>query len=544
MQSRLLNIRGISWQACTTVVIVTVCISILSSCRPKGDDPPVSKGSPTSKTSDQAEGGDQQIPSEPLFASWETPRAVLMFSGDEHGYLEPCGCTEGQSGGFALRADLVRQIQEERNWPLSAFSVGGSLRPERVTYPQSKIKFRQMLQGLNLMGYQGLQLGQEELLLGPDSLFELHTGFDVENNFDVPFLGANVTFYGTKELGTPVNSRMVEVGEARIGVVGIVGATTIKQLEQTGLTTDEAVLKLNSPQEAIQAALAELEAAQPDLLVLLSHSELDESDALAKQFPQFRIVVTANSAEDPRKEPQFVGETMIVHVGRKGKNVATVGLFPDNSLKHELVELRVERFTDHPAMLALMESYQADLQQSYDQLVNDQLAIPHSSGQQFAGAESCKTCHSYAYNIWSKSKHAHAFESLEKGHEGPDGKYEHWTSRVWDPECLSCHTTGWDAQAALRYHSGFLSLDQTPHLAGQQCENCHGPAAEHVQLETAWKQAGGAPTAAVIDSRLSLRRLKSQAEQQLCVKCHDYDNSPKFHFETYWQKVNHSGRRD
>jgi hypothetical protein len=39
--------------------------------------------------------------------------------------------------------------------------------------------------------------------------------------------------------------------------------------------------------------------------------------------------------------------------------------------------------------------------------------------------------------------------------------------------CLPCHTVGYQLP------SGFTNLSITPHLAGVQCENCHGPAANH-----------------------------------------------------------------
>ncbi len=377
-------------------------------------------------------------------------------------------------------------------------------------------------------------------MLGPDALYIEHQAISTEEGFDVPFLGANVTFYGTKELGTPINSRIVQIGETKVGVIGIVGNTTLKKIEQTGLTADESLLKIDDPAEAIRNELATLKSEHPDLLVLLSHSEIDESEALAKEFPEFQIVVTANSAEDPRKKPEFVGETMIVHVGKKGKNVVAVGLFAKNELKHELVELDMDRFAIHPAMVELMQEYQDVLKEQYDTLVNDDLAIGHPTGHTFAGAESCKECHSYAHSIWSKTKHAHALESLTKGRPGQEAT---WVDRIWDPECLACHTTGWEPQEVLQYKSGFVSPEKTTHLAGNQCENCHGPAAEHVALEKTWKETGNL-TPETIESRKSLQLLKAEAEQKVCSRCHDHENSPKFDFEKYWKEVNHSGRKD
>ncbi len=44
---------------------------------------------------------------------------------------------------------------------------------------------------------------------------------------------------------------------------------------------------------------------------------------------------------------------------------------------------------------------------------------------------------------------------------------------AFDAECVTCHTTGFE------YNSGWQSPAETPHLAGNQCENCHGPGSKH-----------------------------------------------------------------
>ena len=479
----------------------------------------------------------------PLLEGWTDPRAVLVFSGDEHGYLEPCGCSERQSGGFARRADLFEQLREERGWSVSAFDVGGILDPERVTDPQSLIKFSTMLDGFNRMGYQGLTLGQEELMLGPAALFEEHTKVSSEEGFDVPFLASNVTLYGTPELGTPIKSRIVEVGNARIGVIGVVGQSAIKELSDSGRLSDENELKIDPPTDVLQSAIDDIKVESPDLIVLMSHAEIDESKQLAEKYPEIPVIVTAGSAEDPRPKPDYVGETMIVSVGKKGKNVAVVGLFDEGKLKHELVELDMDRFDSHPEMTDLMRDYQDDLKAAFDDLTSDDLAIAHPSGSTYVGSDSCKDCHKQAYGVWDDSKHFHALKSLTEGREKYEGE---WVDRIYDPECLACHSTGWDPQRAWRYKSGFVSKEKTPHLAGQQCENCHGPASEHLEFELAAKQNGKLSqreeydrTQAMVALRLNLK----EAEVKVCSKCHDHDNSPNFDFETYWKKINHSGMR-
>ena len=40
--------------------------------------------------------------------SWHNDTVTLIFSGGELGYLEPCGCSEGQLGGIARRDSSVK----------------------------------------------------------------------------------------------------------------------------------------------------------------------------------------------------------------------------------------------------------------------------------------------------------------------------------------------------------------------------------------------------------------------------------------------------
>jgi hypothetical protein len=67
----------------------------------------------------------------------------------------------------------------------------------------------------------------------------------------------------------------------------------------------------------------------------------------------------------------------------------------------------------------------------------------------FVGPASCRTCHAQAFEMWSKSPHAHATDSLT-----PEQRKS--------PMCLSCHSR--DEQR---------SSPADP-VAGVSCETCHG----------------------------------------------------------------------
>jgi len=144
----------------------------------------------------------------------------------------------------------------------------------------------------------------------------------------------------------------------------------------------------------------------------------------------------------------------------------------------------------------------------------------HPSGNQFVGSASCADCHDEEFEIWAD------------GIEGDGGPHEKatrdlaqnpnddrvWVQRHYDPECMSCHATGWNPQKFYPYKSGLIDMEKQDHLLGNGCENCHGPGSAHVAME------------------------------ELASKHHDLDNSPDFlkegGFDKYWPKIKHGDGKD
>lgn len=82
---------------------------------------------------------------------------------------------------------------------------------------------------------------------------------------------------------------------------------------------------------------------------------------------------------------------------------------------------------------------------------------------QYAGWQNCAECHQPTLATVVKTPHSAAFTNSMFADQGGQT----------DASCLPCHTVG--------YHlpTGFSSKSATPQLGSVQCENCHGPAANH-----------------------------------------------------------------
>ena len=152
------------------------------------------------------------------------------------------------------------------------------------------------------------------------------------------------------------------------------------------------------------------------------------------------------------------------------------------------------------------------------------------------GSETCSDCHTTAYEIWKNTPHHHATESIVHPPERAE------VQRHFDPECLSCHVTGWNPQQYFPFKSGYFELEKSKHLHGNGCENCHGPGSAHVAAENGDVDL----TEEQINSLRKSMVIPLAKAEHMCMECHDLDNSPDFHkegaFMEYWNQVEHSGK--
>jgi hypothetical protein len=118
----------------------------------------------------------------------------------------------------------------------------------------------------------------------------------------------------------------------------------------------------------------------------------------------------------------------------------------------------------------------------------------------YSGSEFCQACHRAQHSTWSLTTHAYAFETLA----------EHGKDR--DPECLPCHTVGWN-------EPGGYSLERpAPFLEGVQCENCHGRGGPHQSPKFATEVG----------------------YERACLRCHTEEHSLRFSFADRLPLVSHA----
>ena len=143
--------------------------------------------------------------------------------------------------------------------------------------------------------------------------------------------------------------------------------------------------------------------------------------------------------------------------------------------------------------------------QAYQRAVQKDFAAKEAKGRKllaktnFIGAAACQGCHLQQYQVWKNSAHANAMLTLQN------------KKKAQDSDCVACHSVGFDT-------GGYVSLRLSPHLAGVQCENCHGARKAHI---------------------LDPKRNAGAKITFTCRKCHHPPHTAEFDQDAYWQKIKH-----
>ncbi len=417
----------------------------------------------------------------------------IAFTGEENGYLEPCGCSEAQLGGFSKRHTLINHLMK-KDENLILLSLGDI--PDKIGR-QDEIKMETALSALDQMGYVAHNLGEKDLDMGSDLLGYLsqinNVDFLSSNIVDLTPQVLNIKPYIIKEIK---NKGLI----LRVGILGILSPELIESNYQD--------MEVKDPVESLKPLISDL-IGKTDFLILLSHAEIEESVKIAEACPEFDLIISGHRVDRPDLYLEKVNNTYVIPVGEKGKYLGKITLqlkrkqlgvgqhFNSDSFAIETIALD-ERYEDSPEIEALLKIYQQRLKD--EELVKNVFKEEPPSNLAFIGNSDCSVCHNKIFKHWEETSHSSAYETLVKsGHE-------------YDPECLECHTIG------LNYFTGFETIETTPELKGVGCESCHGPGSSH--KETQSKDYGG-------------------VDVDQCIICHESEHSPHFQYGDYWKKIMH-----
>jgi hypothetical protein len=489
----------------------------------------------------------------PRVATSKERVAVVFYTAETNGTLEPCGCTSDPLGDFARVSALVRKTNAGRGRALLV-DAGNLTYPATESparrQPVDDLKARFLASELAKLPWGGSALGDSDLARGVRGIVPKR-------------LAVNVPAGVAADVVAP--SSVMEVGGIKIGVLGLAAPGTAATLGTT----------LMDPEASAKDEVKRLRERGAEVVILLAPVERPMARALARASGADFVVVGKKVGLGMRRaEPagtgfvvaagealQYLGRLDIVlregpspthgpalvdaggeaathdrvdeidrMLTRLDKDIA--GWQKETSADAAFVagkirerdELRAERtrLTDHrwrppaqgsyftntlvpvrrtlPRDPALRKSMRA-LDEAIGE-VNLKMAEPPPKPEPgrafYVGGERCISCHKAAQRSWLTTAHAKAWKTLvDVGKDAHD-------------DCVSCHVTGYG-------EVGGSSLGFTKDLEDVQCEACHAPNSIHVE-----KKGKESPYAGV-----------TKTPETMCVHCHNEKHSDTFQYEAY-----------
>jgi len=312
----------------------------------------------------------------------------------------------------------------------------------------------------------------------------------------LPYTNANVRAVSTGELVCP-EYLVVERGGIRFGIVSVLDPSH----HIFTMTTQEEEFEVADPVATLRELLPRVRE-KADTIVLLGHLGDTRTEAVLGEVNGIDVAVVGHSRRNVDTE-RLVGDTILLNSAYEGRYIGRANMFfrkkDGRVMAVDVMTTQLnDKVEDDPDMLARIEEYKASLVAFKEA---KRAAYPRDRGaksENFLGDRSCKSCHEDAWTAYSSSQHRQAYMTLRR-----KGQFA-------EPECLSCHTTGY------QYHNGYADESPYNRLVNVQCEACHGYGTEHAR-DGSWI---------------------TQARES-CATCHDAKNSPDFDYATYWEKIKH-----
>ena len=411
---------------------------------------------------------------------------VIIFTGEELGSVEPCGCFDEQIGGISRRGTFIDYFRKQNNIVLPV-SLGDL---PKSSERQEEIKVDILCRAMGDMGYVVHNLGEKDLEINPQLICYIsHT-----NN--IVFLSSNVQIIGSFPI--KINQYFIkEWGNSsasfRIAFLGVLSKSLLN-------TNIQSYVNIYDPVKTLKPLVRQLKD-KVNLIVLLSHSPLEESVNIAKQFPEIGLIITGHDIMEPKDSITYVDNTPVVSSGIGGKYIGVVKYainHKDTERKSVEVIPLDKKYQNSQTMGLLLKEYQQMLID--ENLLSKTPQAPLPNGLSYVGSSTCGMCHKIVYDHWYKTKHGTSYNTLvHAGHQ-------------YDPECIKCHTTGFGDV------SGFINYEGSQNLIDVGCESCHGAGSEHTK---------------------NINNVYGLVGESNCVTCHDSEHSPKFRFEEYWAGIKH-----
>ncbi len=367
----------------------------------------------------------------------DSPDVVLLISGGTHGMLEICNCAGPMPGGMSRRAGLIDAYR--RTFPNTLVLDAGDV----FWVDPKNVRNDFILDAYALAGYDAVVLGDQEWSVEPKRLSRLLNptpGVRPHESVRPAYLSTTVSLKVPCGIELPVRDVVKrEFDNARVAVL-----SDLRREAMLFVPQDVRRNLAFAPPSLLAKKVESLQKAGY-VVVVVSHMPPEHAGKLAKQCRPDLII-----QGHTMKSLNRVNGVPVVRVGGYEALGAVAMKVSGGEIKD--VEFRLEP-VDHRWRPdeRLIDLYQAYARAAMRRMLDSD----RPEGLDYVSSSRCGRCHEAQYEAWRRTPHAHVYDTLLR------------KDRHVDPQCITCHTTGFDTAG------GFYTIETTPELAGVGCQECH-----------------------------------------------------------------------
>ena len=232
------------------------------------------------------------------------PRELaLLYTCGTRGTIHACDCTGGSAGGLARRQTHLKTQPAANRLLVDAGNVGAG------AGARDRIDLDFLLRGYRALGYDAINAGRGEAILGADDLRALGQQYP-------ELISANLVDPSARPVLPAYRIRTLPNG-LRVALIGVIDHQLPAGEWGDGLSAWP-------PEEALARVLPEVEK-QADLVVVLAYLDEWKMRALAELFFEIDVLV-GGLVEQPLSTPVAINQSLMVAVTDRGKSVGRLDL--------------------------------------------------------------------------------------------------------------------------------------------------------------------------------------------------------------------------
>ena len=264
-------------------------------------------------------------------------KLYILHTNNTNGALENCYCPVRPFGSVEKRSIYFSNFLKEN--PNTLILDSGDI----FTMTHQSLKDSLMAEAYNLLSYDAILFGDQELTMDSSSLAQLTS--QMETNI----IATNIAYPGV------LKSHIVVKNKLRIAILGIVDPYALKYYPKE--IKDKIIL--TDPVKAVKAEMKKLKR-KADIFILMTHQGADLDYVIAEKIKGLDVIIGAHS-QSALEKPEVVNGALITQAGKEGYYIGVIELQTNKrkivSQSGKIDTMKLE-MPDDPNIMEMIEEYE------------------------------------------------------------------------------------------------------------------------------------------------------------------------------------------